>query len=159
LAASSILDGLLDKIRLHAAVGLPPGYNLGTKVWTWFDARSTRFLAVNYEALAERVLCGGTDEEIPAWCFEHGRRPSEEEIEIWNEFMTKRGWRDSSSDALAEAKRWRGFAQRDDIQTAFEFHLADESSDETEIAEQELHRMAARRSRLAIRASVAGHHR
>ena len=63
------------------------------------------------------------------WCFEHGRRPSEEDIEIWNEFMTKRGWRDSSSAALAEAKRMRGFAHRDDIQTAFEFHLADESSD------------------------------
>jgi hypothetical protein len=45
--------------------------------------------------------------------------------------MTKRGWRDSSSAALAEAKRLRGFAQREDIQTAFEFHRADESSDET----------------------------
>ena len=125
---------MLDKIRLHAAGRLPEGYNLGTKVWTWFDARCTRFLAVNYEALAERVLAGGTDEEILAWCFEHGRRPSEEEIEIWNEFMTKRGWHDSSSAALAEAKRLRGFAHRDDIQTAFDFHLADESSDETPAA-------------------------
>ena len=120
---------MLDKIRLHAAGRLPAGYNLGTKVWTWFDARCTRFLAVDYEALAERVLAGGTDEEILAWCFGHGRRPSEEDIEIWNEFMTKRAWRDSSSAALAEAKRLRGFAQRDDIQTAFEFHVADESSD------------------------------
>jgi hypothetical protein len=125
---------MLDKIRLQAAGRMPAGYNLGTKVWTWFDARCTRFLAVNYEALAERVLAGGTDEEILAWCFEQGRRPSEEEIEIWNEFMTKRGWRDGTSAALAEAKRVRGFAHRDDIQTAFEFHLADESSDETPAA-------------------------
>jgi gluconokinase len=126
---------MLDKIRLHAAGRLPRGYNLGTKVWTWFDARCTRFLAVNYEALVERTLRGGTDQEILAWCFEQGRRPSEEDIEIWNEFMTTRGWRDSSSAALAEAKRVRGFADRDDIQTAFEFHIADESSDETAIAE------------------------
>ena len=121
---------MLDKIRLHAAGRLPDGYNVGTRVWTWFDSRCTRFLAVDYQALAERVLAGGSDEETLAWCFEHGRRPSEEDIEIWNEFMTKRGWRDSSSAALAEAKRVRGFARRDDIQTAFEFHLADESSDE-----------------------------
>jgi hypothetical protein len=103
----------------------------GEAVWTWLDARCTRFLAVNYEELAERLRAGASDEESLAWCFEHGRRPSDEDIEIWNEFMTKRGWRDNSSAALAEAKRLRGFAQRDDIQTAFEFHLADESSDET----------------------------
>ena len=120
---------MLDKIRLQAAGRLPEGYNLGTKVWTWFDGRCTRFLQVDYAAVAERVLRGGTDEEILAWCFEHGRRPAEEEIEIWNEFMTKRGWRDGSSAALAEAKRARGFAQRDDIQTAFEFHKADEARD------------------------------
>ena len=120
---------MLDKIRLNAAGRLPAGYNLGAQVWTWFDARCTRFLGVNYEALAGRVLTGGTDEEMLQWCFKQGRQPSQEEIEIWNEFMTKRGWRDSSSAALAEAKRLRGFANRDDIQTAFEFHLADESSD------------------------------
>lgn len=124
---------MLDKIRLRASGRLPDGYNLGTKVWTWFDARCTRFLAVNYEALVERVLAGGTDEEILAWCFEHGRHPKDEEIEIWNEFMVKRGWRDSSSPLLADAKRLRGCADRKDIQTAFEFHLADESDDETPV--------------------------
>lgn len=125
---------MLDKIRLKAAGRLPEGYNVGTKVWTWFDARCTRFLTVDHEKLTERVLAGGTDEEVLEWCFEHGRRPGEEEIEIWNEFMIKRGWRDSSSGALAEAKRLRGLAHRDDIQTAFEFHLADEWSDESPAA-------------------------
>lgn len=128
------LGRMLDKIRLHAAGRLPADYNVGTKVWTWFDARCTRFLAVNYEALAQRVLAGGTDEEILAWCFEQGHRPTEEEVEIWNEFMMKRGWGDSSSAALAAAKRLRGFAHRDDIQTAFAFHLADESSDQSPTA-------------------------
>ncbi|HVV71887.1 MAG TPA: DUF5069 domain-containing protein [Verrucomicrobiae bacterium] len=119
---------MLDKIRLKAAGKLPPDYNVGTSKWTWFDARCTRFLGVDYEALAQHALQGGTDEEILEWCLSHGRRPSPEEIEIWNEFMSKRGWRDSSSEALAEAKRARGFALRDDIQTAFEFHKADEES-------------------------------
>lgn len=47
---------MLDKIRLHASGRLPEGYNLGTKGWTWFDPRCTRFLSVEYEALVQRVL-------------------------------------------------------------------------------------------------------
>src|SRR6266496_310254 len=122
---------MLDKIRLHAAGRLPPGYNLGTIEWSWFDARCTRFLGVDYRALVERVFHGGTDEEILGWCFQHGRRPDAEDIEIWNDFLLKRGWRDGGSEALAEAKRERGFARHDDIQTWFDFHGADEESDET----------------------------
>jgi hypothetical protein len=118
---------MLDKIRLNAAGRLPPGYNLGTADWTWFDARCTRFLGVGYPAVVERVLRGGSDEEILEWCFEQGRRPTAEEIEIWNGFMVTYGWRDGSSEELAEVKRKRGFAQRDDIQTWFDFHRADES--------------------------------
>ena len=43
----------------------------------------------------------------------------------------KRGWRDSGSAVVAEYKRLRGFEHSDDIQTAFEFHGADKSSDDT----------------------------
>ena len=120
---------MLDKIRLNAAGKLPPGYNLGTADWTWFDSRCTRFLGVDYSAVVERVLRGGSDEEILEWCFQHGRRPGAEEIEIWNGFMCSYGWRDSSSEELAEVKRRRGFANRDDIQAWFDFHKADEASD------------------------------
>jgi len=120
---------MLDKIRLNAAGRLPPGYNFGTSNWSWFDARYTRFFGVNYPAVVERVLRGGTDEEILEWCFQHGRRPSAEGIEIWNDFLMKRGWRDGGSEALAESKRERGFAHREDIQTWFDFHRADEESD------------------------------
>jgi len=122
---------MLDKIRLNAAGRLPPGYNLGTADWTSFDARSTRFLGVDYQAVVERTLQSGSDEEILQWCFQHGRRPSEEEIEIWNAFLIKRGWRDAGSAELAEAKRIRGFTDRDDIQTWFDFLRADEETDET----------------------------
>jgi len=117
---------MLDKIRLHAAGQLPPGYNLGTSDWSWFDSRCTRFLGVEYQVVVEQVLRGRSDEEILEWCFEHGRRPSLEEIEIWNDFLTKRGWRDGGSEQLAEAKRKRGFGHRDDIHTWFDFHKADE---------------------------------
>ena len=120
---------MLDKIRLHAAGRLPPDYNLGTSDWRWFDSRCTRFLGVEYQAVVKRVLRGEKDEEILEWCFEHGRRPSLEEIEIWNDFLIKRGWRDGGSEQLAEAKRARGFGHRDDIQTWFDFHRADEETD------------------------------
>jgi gluconokinase len=117
---------MLDKIRLHASGQLPAGYNLGTGDWTWFDARCTRFLGVEYPAVVERTLRGGSDEEILEWCFQRGRRPGEEELEIWNGFMVAYGWRDDSSTELTEVKQKRGFGERGDIQSWFDFHKADE---------------------------------
>jgi len=117
---------MLDKIRLNAAGRLPAGYFVGTANRTHFDSRCTRFLRVDYQALVGRVLEGGSDDEILEWCFQHGHRPSEEEIEIWNGFMMKRGWRDAGSEELQEEKRLLGFADRDDIQTWFDLHAAEE---------------------------------
>lgn len=116
---------MLDKIRLHARGQLPADYNLGTGM----DGRCVRFLHIEYPTLVERTLQGGTDEEILEWCFLKGRRPNDEEILVWNTFMSKRGWRDEASESLAEEKRKRGFAHRNDIQTYFDFHRADESED------------------------------
>jgi hypothetical protein len=115
---------MLDKIRLQAAGTLPPEYhaNLGGG----FDERALSFLWLEYPALVERVKEGGTDEEILAWAFEQGRKPSTEEIEIWNEFMRKRGWNDESSERLGMRKRESGFEQRDEIQTFFDFIDVDE---------------------------------
>lgn len=111
-----------DKIRLHAHGQLPEDYNRGTG----FDRRCTRLLKIEYPALVERALEGGSDEDILEWCFQKGHRPGEEDILVWNSFMTKRGWRDDVSEWLEEEKKKRGFAHRDDIQTAFDFHKADE---------------------------------
>jgi len=113
---------MLDKIRLHAQGKLPADYNRGTG----FDGRVCRFLHVEYPSLVERVLAGGSDEELLAWCFAHGRKPNEEEIFIFNSFLTKRGWQDDGSAELETMKRARGFADRTDIQTFFDFHKADE---------------------------------
>ncbi|HEX3626795.1 MAG TPA: DUF5069 domain-containing protein [Verrucomicrobiae bacterium] len=114
---------MLDKIRLHAQGTLPADYNLGRG----FDGRCSRFLKVEYEAVTERILQGGTDEEILEWCFQNGRCPSEEEILVWNAFLSKRGWRDEVSEELKKEKEKRGFGHRDDIQTFFDFHKADEA--------------------------------
>jgi hypothetical protein len=114
---------MLDKIRLHSESRLPADYNRGDG----FDGRVCRFLHVDYEKLVSRVLQGGADEEVLEWCYEQGRRPSEEDIFVWNAFMTKRGWRDDISEWLVEQKRIRGLQHRHDIQTAFDFHLADET--------------------------------
>ena len=118
---------MLDKIRLHAAGKLPPDYFVGVDDDpTMFDARCTRFLGVNYDELASRTSQGGSDEEILEWCFQRGRRPSEEEIKIWNAFLLKRGWRDEGSADLQAAKERNGWGDRDDIQTWVDLHDAEE---------------------------------
>src|SRR5437016_902465 len=118
---------MLDKIRLHAAGQLPPDYFVGvTDDPTVFDARCTRFLGVNYDELVARTLEGGSDEEILEWCFSKGRRPSEEEVSVWNAFLRKRGWRDEASEELAESKKEAGFGDRNEIQTWVDLHDAEE---------------------------------
>ena len=115
---------MLDKIRLHAKSELPSDYhaNLGKG----FDERCVRFLRVNYDELAERVKKGGNDEEILQWCFSVGRRPSDDELYVWNEFMRKRGWNDEVSETLKRRKAEAGMTDRADIQTVFQFIDADE---------------------------------
>ena len=118
---------MLDKIRLKAAGRLPPGYFTGTADRTRFDARCCTFLRVPYEKLVARVLQGGTDKEVLQWCYRNHYKPSLDEIEIWNGFMTKRGWRDSGSAELEAAKSECGFKDRPDIQTWFDLHQAEET--------------------------------
>jgi hypothetical protein len=115
---------MLDKIRLHAKGELPRDYheNLGKG----FDEKCVKFLQITYDQLVERVKEDGTDEEILRWCFENGRRPSEDDIYVWNEFMRKRGWNDEVSGILRHRKQEAGMAGRSDIETSFQFIDADE---------------------------------
>jgi gluconokinase len=115
---------MLDKIRLHAAGHLPADFhaNLGSG----FDGRALTFLWIEYATLVERVKEGGTDDEILEWAVTQGRQPGAEEIEIWNDFMRKRGWNDESSERLAMRKRESGLENRDDVQTFFDYIDADE---------------------------------
>ena len=115
---------MIDKIRAHAKGELPadhvPALGKG------FDGRTVRFLGLKYDDVVERVKQGGSDEELLAWAFEHGRKPSEEEIEIWNEFMRKCGWNDEITETLERRKRESGLTSRPDIQTMFNYIDIDE---------------------------------
>jgi Domain of unknown function (DUF5069) len=119
---------MLDKIRLHAAGKLPEDFqaNLGKG----FDGRITRFLHVDYNALVERVKQGGSDEEILQWCFENGRKwTNDEELEVWNTFMRKVGWNDDVTPTLQRRLREGGFEGRADVQTIFDYIDLDEGRD------------------------------
>jgi hypothetical protein len=112
---------LIDKARLHAAGKLPEGYHVGFIPGNrTFDDRFCRFLHITYERFTESVLAGGTDEEVLERCLAQGRRPDAEEIEVWNTFMMKRGWRDSGTPSLLRSKADAGLAHRDDLITFFE---------------------------------------
>lgn len=117
---------MLGKIRMRGSGQLPADYL--PFMGQGFDRRCVRFLGVSYDALTERVAAGGTDEEILEWCFTTGRRPSEFEIHVWNEYMTKRGWRDTDAPPsdLQGYKETYGLGHRSDILTYFDFYEVDE---------------------------------
>lgn len=106
---------MLDKIRLHGSGQLPADYheNLGQGM----DKRCCAFLRVDYPALRERTLAGGTDEEILDWCYQTGRRLDESDLFVWKHFVTKFGWNDEVTQRLTEIKQNAGLAERADIVT------------------------------------------
>ncbi len=119
---------MLDKMRLAAAGQLPPDWEAarGTKSKTSFDSRCCRFLHIQYAAIEAETLKGGkSDEELLEWAFLHGRRPGEEDIEIWNAFMTKRGWHDAATQRLNERLAEIGLPPGT-VQTMFDFIDLDE---------------------------------
>jgi Domain of unknown function (DUF5069) len=96
---------MLDKIRLAAAGKLPEAWQAsrGTSSKTSFDYRTCIFLQIDYAALEVETLKGDkSDEQLLAWAFAQGHQPREDEIEIWNGFMSKRGWRDAGTQRLNE---------------------------------------------------------
>ena len=91
---------MCSKIRLHAQGKLPKDYQEG--LGQGFDGRTGRYFGVRYEDVREQVLSGKTDVEVLDWCFANGRRLTEEEILIYNSFISKRGWHDDETAVLAE---------------------------------------------------------
>ena len=115
---------MADKIRLLASGELHT--DLHANLGTGFDLRCTNFLGVIYEPLRANIEKGMSDKEALEWCFENGRKPSDEQIEVWNEFMRKRGWNDEATEILVRRKKESGFESRDEIQTMFQYIDADE---------------------------------
>jgi gluconokinase len=115
---------MIDKIRLHAAGTLGADYvpNLGKG----FDLRCCSLLGVEYSALATAMGATLSDEDAWAWVAKHGHAPTEEQTEVWNGFMTRRGWKDDLVEILERRKKESGFSSRPEIQTMFDYIDADE---------------------------------
>lgn len=115
---------MVEKIRLHAAGELGADYapNLGKG----FDLRCCSLLSVNYEELVGAVDSTLSDEDAWNWVSKQGVTPTEEQIEVWNGYMTRRGWNDDLVETLERRKKEGGFESRKDIQTMFDYIDADE---------------------------------
>jgi hypothetical protein len=122
---------MLDKIHLQARGALPADYtaNLGKG----FDGRCCNFLRVNYDELKTRALAGDlTDVQLLQWCEQRGGVRSDEECEVWNGFMMKRGWRDVGAEILARRIR-ESSLESQPIQTMFDYLDFDEGRDPVSI--------------------------
>ena len=115
---------MLDKIRLHLKNELSEDYH--QQFGNGFDGRCCTFLNVNHADVIEQVKTGKNDADILAWCFENGHAADENDINLFNAFMSKRGWRDETSEYVAEIKAKNNISNRDDIQTFFDLIEADE---------------------------------
>jgi hypothetical protein len=60
------------------------------------------------------------------WAYSHGRRPDDEEIFAFNEFLRKYGWNDEATDRLKWRKETSQLGDREDIVTMFQYIDADE---------------------------------
>ncbi len=89
---------MCSKIRLHADGKLPQEYH--EMLGQGFDGRTCRYLAVAYDDVRAQVVEGKQDGEVLDWCLTHGRRLTDEEVLIYNSFMSKRGWRDDETDGF-----------------------------------------------------------
>lgn len=118
---------MIDKMKLVRAGELPEAYH--PFIGDGFDGRICRLLRIDYAAIRDRAAAGGTDEELLEWCFQHGRRPTEEEILVWNKYACKTGWRDEDTGAtgrLEKNKADSGLGHRTDILTFFDYYDYDE---------------------------------
>ena len=97
----SYFPRMVDKIRLRAKGELGEEYHANMGIPRSADGMCLNFLRVKYDELRERVLQGGSDEEVLEWCYEKGRRLNEGDLVVWNEFMTKFGWNDFRT------RRWK----------------------------------------------------
>lgn len=87
------LGRFIDKIRLRNA-GQIQDYNYIT---VGFDKYLIDFLGIDPKAFEQRVLAGGTDEELLAWVQTHGRKPSDREIAQWSQGLLASGPKDEAA--------------------------------------------------------------
>jgi Domain of unknown function (DUF5069) len=94
------LGRFIDKIRLRHA-GKIQDYNYIT---VGFDKYLIDFLQIDPKAFEQRVLAGGTDEELLAWVVAQGKAHSHEDIAQWSQGLLSSGPKD---DAARQRFQWR----------------------------------------------------
>jgi hypothetical protein len=122
---------MLDKIRLQAA-GKLPAADYAANLGKGFDSRCCNFLRVSYDELKARTLQGGTDEEVLTWAQQKGGPRTDEECEVWNGFMMKRGWRDAAAATLAQRIK-ESALEAAPVMTMFDYLDFDEGRDPVSI--------------------------
>ena len=115
---------MIGKIRLHAAGKL--WEDLHANLGKGSDGALLALMRIDYEALKQRVLAGGTDEEILQWCEQQTRPLNATDKLVWNHYVTTLGWNDHISAILVKRKAESGLAHRDDIQTIAHYIDVDE---------------------------------
>ncbi len=87
------LGRFIDKIRLRHA-GQIQDYNYIT---VGFDKYLIDFLGIDANSFEQRVLAGGTDEDLLAWVRGNGRKPSDQEVAQWSEGLLAAGPKDEAA--------------------------------------------------------------
>jgi hypothetical protein len=87
------LGRFIDKIRLRNA-GQIQDYNYIT---VGFDKYLVDFLGIDAKSFEQRVLAGGTDEELLAWVKANGCKPSDIEITQWSQGLLASGPKDEAA--------------------------------------------------------------
>jgi hypothetical protein len=87
------LGRFIDKIRLRHA-GQIQDYNYIT---VGFDKYLVDFLQIDPKAFEQRVLAGGTDEDLLAWVKANSRNISDQEIVQWSQGLLSSGPKDDAA--------------------------------------------------------------
>jgi hypothetical protein len=87
------LGRFIDKIRLRNT-GQIQDYNYIT---VGFDKYLMDFLGIDAKAFEQRVLAGGTDEELLTWVKANSRKSSDLEITQWSQALLASGPKDDAA--------------------------------------------------------------
>jgi uncharacterized protein DUF5069 len=93
LSGIAHLGRFIDKIRLRHG-GKIQDYNYIT---VGFDKNLVDFLQIDPKSFEQRVLAGGTDEELLVWVKANSRKPSDQEIAHWSQGLLASGPKDDAA--------------------------------------------------------------
>jgi hypothetical protein len=113
LGGMAHLGRFIDKIRLRHA-GQIQDYNYIT---VGFDKYLVDFFQIDPMAFEQRVLAGGTDEDLLTWVKANSRKPSDQEIAQWSQGLLASGPKDDAARQRFQA-RLQGIASKRGVPVA-----------------------------------------